>query len=373
MEIVKKLIVPLVLLALVAAVAVTLFRGGDDRKYLTASFPRTVSLYEGSEVRVLGVPVGKVEKVEPAGDTVTVKMYYDAEVDVPADAQAVIIAPSVVGDRFVQLTPVYDGGKKLADGAVLDTDKTSTPLELDQVYSSIDDLTVALGPKGANSEGALSDLLTTTAKNFDGQGANFNKTIRDLGKFTGTLENNKEELFGSAAELERFVGALARNDKTVRTFNKSLAGVSDLLSDERQELALSLKNLGTALGEVQTFVKDNKTLLSKNIKGLNRVSQTLVKRRGELDEILQVAPLALNNLALTYNPQAGTLDTAANIGNLTDQIASDPAVFLCTVVGQSDPSGGACDVIKTIFPRAGAFGSGSSVDPTFAQLMEVAR
>ena len=153
MELVKKLIVPLVLLALVAAVAVTLFRGGDDRKYLTASFPRTVSLYEGSEVRVLGVPVGKVEKVEPAGDTVTVKMYYDAKVDVPADAQAVIIAPSVVGDRFVQLTPVYDGGKKLADGAVLDTDKTSTPLELDQVYASIDDLTVALGPEGRQQRG----------------------------------------------------------------------------------------------------------------------------------------------------------------------------------------------------------------------------
>ena len=209
---------------------------------------------------------------------------------------------------------------------------------------------MALGPNGANSDGALSELLTTTAKNFDGQGANFNKTIRDLGRFTGTLENNKEELFGSAAELERFVGALARNDKTVRKFNKSLSGVSDLLADERQELALSLKNLGTALGEVQTFVKDNKTLLSKNIKGLNRVSKTLVKRRGELDEILNVAPLALNNLALTYNPQAGTLDTAANLGNITNELAADPAVFLCTVVGQADPSGDSCDVIKTIFP-----------------------
>jgi virulence factor Mce-like protein len=366
-------VVPLVLLALVAAAAITLFRGGDDKKYLTASFPRTVSLYEGSEVRVLGVPVGEVESVKPAGDVVQVKMQYDAKVDVPADAQAVIVAPSVVGDRFVQLTPVYTDGEKLQDGAVLGTDKTSTPLELDQVYQSIDDLTVALGPKGANSDGALSELLTTTAKNFDGQGENLNQTIRDLGKFTGTLENNKEELFGSAAELERFVGALARNDRTVRRFNRSMAAVSDLLAGERQELAASLKNLGTALGEVRTFVKDNKTLLSKNIKGLNRVSKTLVKRRGELDEILNVAPLALNNLALTYNPQSGTLDTAANLNNLPTELAADPAVFLCTVVGQADPSGGACDVIKQVFPRAGAFGSGSSIDPTFAQLLEVAR
>ena len=72
---------------------------------------------------MLGVPVGAVESVEPAGDVVTVKMYYDAKVDVPADAQAVIIAPSVVGDRFVQLTPAYEGGEKLKDGAVLDTER----------------------------------------------------------------------------------------------------------------------------------------------------------------------------------------------------------------------------------------------------------
>jgi virulence factor Mce-like protein len=373
METVKKLIVPLVVVALLAAAALTLFRGGEDRKHLTASFPRTVSIYEGSDVRVLGVPVGEVESVQPAGDVVKVEMSYDAEVQVPADAQAVIIAPSVVGDRFVQLTPAYDGGRQLADGAVLDTDRTSTPLELDQVYESLDDLTVALGPNGANSKGALSDLLDTTAKNFDGQGTNVNQTIRNLGKFTGTLENNKEELFGSAAQIERFVKALARNDKVVRNFNGSIASVSEMLASERQELSTSLANLGTALGEVKTFVRDNKTLLGKNIKGLNRVSKTLVKRRGELDEILNVAPLALNNLALTYNPQSGTLDTAANFGNLPNEVAADPAVFLCTAVDQADPSGAACNVIKSIFPRPGLLGSRAVADPTFARLLEVAR
>ncbi len=83
---------------------------GQDKKYITASFPRTVSLYEGSDVRILGVPVGKVESVEPAGTDVTVKMWYDAKYDVPKDAKALIISPAIVGDRFVQLTPVYKSG-----------------------------------------------------------------------------------------------------------------------------------------------------------------------------------------------------------------------------------------------------------------------
>jgi ABC-type transporter Mla subunit MlaD len=184
------------------------------------------------------------------------------------------------------------------------------------------------------------------------QGANFNKTIRNLGRFTGTLENNKEELFGSAAELERFVGALARNDKTVRTFNKSIAGVSDLLSDERQELALSLKNLGTALGEVQTFVKDNKTLLSKNIKGLNRVSQTLVKRAGS-----STRSSTSRRWRSTTCPDLQPAGRNAGHGGQHRQPDRPDRLRPGRVPvhgGRSDrPVGGACDVIKTIFPRAG--------------------
>ena len=72
--------------------------------------------------------------------------------------------------------------------------------------------------------------------------------------------------------------------------------------------------------EVAVFVKENREILGRNIEGLNRVAKVLVKQRGALDEILRTAPVALNNLDLTYNPQAGTLDTSANIGELGGQI-----------------------------------------------------
>ena len=115
-------------------------------------FPRTVSLYVGSDVRVLGVKVGEVESVTPAGTSVEVRMWYDDEVKIPDDAQAVIVSPAVVGDRYVQLTPAYTGNPAPADGALtLDIERAATPVELDEVYQSIDDLSVALGPRGANS------------------------------------------------------------------------------------------------------------------------------------------------------------------------------------------------------------------------------
>lgn len=326
----KKFIIPAIIGALVLATALVLF-AGEDRKTLTAHFPRTVSVYEGSAVRILGVPVGTVDTVEPSGTDVVVTMSYPADIDVPEDASAVIIAPSVVGDRFIQLTPAYDGGPKLKDGAVLDGSRTSAPLELDEIYQSLDNLIVALGPDGANKEGALSDLLVQTAENFSGQGEKFNQTVQDLSKLTSTLDNNRDELFNTAARLEKFVNTLAKNDDTVRRFNKSLADVSGMLADERDELSTSLRNLAVAMGQVSTFVKDNEASLGRNIRGLNKVAKVLVRQRAALDEVLSAAPVALVNLGHTYNPQSGTLDTRANLGEVINQLSADPATVLCAL------------------------------------------
>ncbi len=379
MSAVQRFIGPLIVLALVVA-GVFAFTGGDDKKTITAFFPRTISLYEGSDVRVLGVAVGKIDTVEPVGTTVKVVIKYDSDVKIPADAQAVIISPAIVGDRFVQLTPVYSGGDVVEDGAVIENADTQVPLELDEIYSSLNRLNLALGPNGANSEGALNDLLKTTAKSFRGQGAKFNQTIKDFSRFSETLDNNKEELFDSTRELGNFLETLANNDETVRQFNDSLGQVSTLLAGEREELSAALANLSVALGEVNIFVKTNRDSLGRNIKNINRVAKVLVKQRKNLNEVLQTAPLALNNLALTYNPDAGTLDTNANVGELIGDIENDPGAVLCALVQPNDPTGSACDLIQTLpLPRAGTFGagqgtsSGAVFDNTLGGLVEATR
>jgi len=383
MTLLTKILVPVVVLALAITALVAFVFGDEHQKTLTADFPRTVSLYEGSDVRVLGVPIGKVESVTPSGTQVVVTMHYDADVQIPAGAKAVIISPSIVGDRFVQLTPAYSGGQALADGATLDQDHTAVPLELDQIYSSLDDLTVALGPNGANRKGALTDLLETTARNFGGQGTKFHRTIENFGKLSGTLADNKDALFGSVRELEGFIRTLARNDHTVRQFNRTLAQVSGMLKGERGDLAASLHNLGIAMRQVSGFVRENRAVLGKNIAGLDNITQILVKQRAALAETLRNAPLALNNLALTYNPQAGTLDTRANLGELGHQITSDPATFLCGIVNQANQGGQACNAIEQLLGRnrpgalAGRSGdvrSGSDLsDPTLGGLVEAGR
>jgi phospholipid/cholesterol/gamma-HCH transport system substrate-binding protein len=384
MNLLAKVLAPLVIAALVVAAVVVFVLGGQGQKTLTADFPRTVSLYEGSDVRVLGVPVGKVDSVTPSGTQVVVKMHYDSDVKLPADAKAVIVSPSIVGDRFVQLTPAYDGGQVLADGATLDTDHTAGPLELDQIYQSLDDLTTALGPNGANKKGALTDLLDTTAANFGGQGEKFHRTIENFSRLSGTLADNKDNLFGSVRQLEGFVRTLSRNDRTVRSFNSELANVSGMLEGERGDLAASLHNLAIALKQVSGFVHDNREVLGKNIKGLDEVTQILVKQRAALDETLHAAPTALSNLYHTCNPETGTLDTRANLGELGHQITSDPATFLCGILDQADTGGQACGTIQKLLGhnrtgalsgRRGSAGPSATrgFDPSFDSLVGGAR
>ena len=353
---INPVIAAVAVVAVVVALLVT-FWPGEDKKTIVADFPRTVSLYEGSDVKILGVAVGKVDSVVPSGTKVRVKLSYDAKYKVPADAKAVVISPSIVGDRFVQLIPAYSGGNVMASSATLGVDKTATPLELDEIFRSLNDLNIALGPDGANKAdaggvGPLTRLLDSTARNFGGQGVQFNKTLKDLGAFTKTLSDNKDELFGTLSQVEKFTNTLSKNDQTVRDFNDSLASGANLLAGERQDLAAVLRNLSIAMTQVRSFVKENRASLTSNISGLTKVSKTLVKQRDALDKTLRYAPTALNNLYLAGNVKQGTLDTRDVAGNLVDELQSNPAAVLCTLVGQANKD--ACDLInQALKPAAG--------------------
>ncbi|MGY1809103.1 MCE family protein [Blastococcus sp. SYSU D00669] len=297
---------------------------------VTAYFSAAVGLYEGSDVRILGIPVGTITAVVPMGDQVRVDMEIDEDYDIPADADAAVLAPSLVSDRYVQFAPVYDGGATMEDGAVVPLDRTAVPVELDAVYGALDDLSVALGPTGANADGALSDLIDTGAANLDGNGEALNRTVAGFSEAVEVLAENRDDLFSSLDDLQTFTTALATVDTQVRQFNDNLAAVAEQLAGEREDLAAAVALLSRALGEVATFVQQNTALLSTNVNRLADVTLTLVQQRDALAEVLDVAPAALGNLAHAYNPDYGTLDTRDNsLG------ATNADVLVCQVLAQS--------------------------------------
>ncbi len=310
--------------------------GSSDTKTLVADFDRTVGLYQNSDVRVLGVRIGRVTSIEPRGRTVRVAMEYDAKYRLPADAKAVVVSPSIVSDRYVQITPVWTGGPALASGGALSLDRTLVPVELDQIYSALDDFNQALGPEGANKDGALSRLLDVSAQNLDGNGSLLNATLADLSKAVSTLSGQRADLFGTVDNLQDFTTTLATSDRTVRQFNADLADVAAQLSAERDDLATAIRQLSIALGEVATFVRDNSKDLTANVKDLASITSVLIKQKIALEEFLDNSAVALGNLQLAYNPRSGTLDTRDNNSNQTEQN------LLCgifTAIGQPCPAG----------------------------------
>ena len=332
-------------LALVAAVALVLWPSGGQ-VHASADFTRAVGLFKGSDVRILGVKVGEVTGVHPRGTSVHVTFVYDKKYKVPADAKAVVVAPSVVSDRYVQLTPVWRSGPVLASGDDIPVDRTAVPVELDRIYQSLNDLDIALGPKGANKDGALSRLLAVGADNLGGEGDQLHQTVAGLAATLGTLSDGRDDLFGTVRNLQTFTTMLAENDTSVSSFNQNLASVADQLAAERTDLGAALSNLAVALSEVARFVRDNRKDLSADLKGLTDVTGVLVKEKAALAEVMRAGPAALSNLQLAYNPASGTLDTRNNA-----QQSQDPALFLCSILVTTGQPSSVCATLQKIFSK----------------------
>ncbi len=300
---------------------------------ITGYFTSAVGVYPDNEVLILGVPVGRITSVQPQGPVVKVVMTIDDSVDVPANASAVVVSPSLVAGRSIQLTPAYTTGPTMPDGGVIPVERTAVPLGVDDLARTANDLSIMLGPHGANRHGALSDLLDVGASTLRGHGQAINDTIGNVAQLSATLAGSRKELFGTITHLQSFVSTLAANDAQVRQFTSQLADVSNFLAGERGDLGAALQQLSIALGEVAAFVQDNRAVLTSNVDRLIEVTAVLVRQRDAVAQILDTAPTGLSNLNNAYNASSGTLDTRANL----EELRSPPILLVCELLRRSTP------------------------------------
>jgi phospholipid/cholesterol/gamma-HCH transport system substrate-binding protein len=338
------------LAVIVAALLLTatffVFTGGGEQRTLTAHFSRAVAIYKGSEVRLMGVRIGSVDAVVPQGDSVRVEMSYDAAYKLPAGAKAMIVTPTLVADRFVQISPAYTKGAVMEDGADIPLDKTASPVELDRIYKSLAELSNALGPNGANKKGALDDLISASANALRGQGALANQTITNLADAAEVFGDNSGALFSSVRQLSQLTEVLAANDRFVNRFMGDLAGVSAQLAGERDELQGALAALARAVGTVRTFVHDNKGRVQSELEELNQVLSAVAKEKDALGVALQLAPLGLGNLTTAFDVKTGTIGSRVQFGPTVQSLGN----VLCDVVVNSGTSDSAtiCKLLKAI-------------------------
>jgi virulence factor Mce-like protein len=355
-----------------AAVAIVLvglflaFSGGSDTRTVTAHFSQAVSIYDGSDVQIMGVRGGRVTAVVPEGDPVRVDREYDGRYKLPAEVKAAIITPTLVADRFVQLAPAYDGGAALRDGGDIPESRTAVPVELDRIYASLGDLTEALGPNGANKTGALNELLSAGAKALKGNGQLGHDMIANLSQAVQTFGNGSGDLFQTIDNLARLTSTLQANDRVVGQFMTHLAGVSKQLAGERGDLRQALVAISDAIGTVRSFVHDNKAAVVDDVRQLTTTLGVLEKQKDTLATVLQLAPLGLNNLTEAFDEQTGTVGIRLQAG----AALLDFGNILCNVVKVNQMPGAdqACVLLKALLPNPAGAGGAATAATTNAVL-----
>ena len=266
-----------------------------DTYTITARFTATPGLYPGNRVDILGVPKGTVDSLTPKPGYVEVELSLPTDVKVPANAKAVLMAPNPVSDRFVELTPPYTGGPTMSDGAVIDVNDTVVPLELDSIYSSLDNLATSLGPRGANAHGDLSALLHALAGLANGNGKHLHQVIDQVAAALPALTAHPDDLAKLVNGLDQLTSRLAARDSTINALYGDLASATGNLADERSTISAAVSNLQRGLAEVARFLRTNKAHIGSSVHNLNTTIAAVVAEQKALIQTFDTAPLGFQN------------------------------------------------------------------------------
>jgi len=293
-----------VVAALVVAGFVVLFSSGPAEMNITAHFSTAPGLYTGNQVRILGMPVGTITKITPGPSYVTVVMQVPASTEIPAGAQALIMAPQVVNDRYVQLNPAYTGGPRMKNDTVIPVSRTAVPISVDGIIDSLDDLAKALGPNGANSHGALSAFIASSAHAFGPNGAALHSTLTSLGKALGALSSQGPQLTNLFDNLGNLSQVASQYTGTYQAFANDLAVVSTDLASDDGAIGGALSNLQQALGQLAEFIRTNGSALGTSVSNLDTFASAVASKQQQLAQVFQALPTALNNITAAYDPSA---------------------------------------------------------------------
>lgn len=323
-------LIPLVVLGLLAVASFTIAPWRSTVEY-TAEFSTTRGLYVGDDVRVMGVDVGKVTGIEPRGNHVAVTFTVDADQPVPAEAQAAILAPTLVSARFVQLDPAYTAGPALEPDATIPLDRTAVPVEWDEITEQVARLTTELGPTDDDPQGPLGEVLDTAATAVEGQGPTMRDTLTQLSAALRTVSDGRTDLFGTVRNLQVFVDALSLSSDQMVSLHNRLASVTSTLDANRDDIGAALDTLGTVLVDVERFVRDNRANIDTTVDRAAAVTETLASQRDGIAQILHVAPTALSNLQNIYQPAHNAVVSALALTNF-----ANPAQFICSALAAAE-------------------------------------
>lgn len=287
--------------------------GGSDTYRLTAYFDRAVSVFPSSDVRVLGLPAGSVSDVVIDGDQVRIDMSIPSDIQVPADATAQIVPQSLIGERYIQISPAFTEGMQAAeDGDVIR--RTVIPVEPDEALAALKEFLDSLDPEG------IGNLVTNLDEDLRGNGAGLNDALGSLSQLVETFAEKDDVLLRIVDSFDRLSATLVTREQQLGEVMDAFAEASQVLADERQ----GIEDLVSALADLSSnglaLVGKHAGALRTDIATLAEAAATIDANLTSVTQLLAAGPNLTSGLIGAYNPELRAFDLRNNFSPLITEL-----------------------------------------------------
>src|SRR5246500_2017911 len=292
---------------------------GIGRMTVTLQLPATGGLYRFSNVTYRGVQVGKVTAVSltPNGEKATLALRPPPRL--PADPQAEVRSVSAVGEQYVDLRPRTDSAPYLRNGSVIAMRDTTIPQAVGPMLDQVSALVNSI-PKQK-----LSQLLDESFQGFNGSGYDLGSLFDSTSQIAGYSNGIADRARTLTEDSGPLLDSQARTTDSIRTWARSLAGITDVFANDDSRVRTLLRNGPEAANEASRLLEQVKPTLPVLLANLTTIGQIGVTYHPSLEQLLVLLPsgVAIEQAAAGENHPDGRAygDFAATV--------DDPPI--CTV------------------------------------------
>ncbi len=305
----------------VAASMLSLFlaRPGADTMQITAEFARAgLNVRPGDEVRVRGIPVGRINSIEVDRTTFTARYVLSIRSDTPiaSDTGAALVPKTLFGDKYVSLEAASSTGQRLQDGAVIPLARTDAPSEVQEVLDRLQPVLDEVDPI------AFANILASTANGLDGHGEDLASIIDTLPLALETLIANQEDLGRIFRAVPGVAGTLAERSNELVRVADSFGALAQTVDDNEQELLSFVTDTADLSRRAAELLDTEETRLDRILADGSAVLGLIGEQPGAVSTLVRVLPQFVNGLAAATSTGAFRAPIASfvllNPGSLPD-------------------------------------------------------